>query len=281
MMYKDPFLTWHSERQTAVDICDNCVIKQLQFQAGSPINDGFLLQSRYSSLTARCSKTGMPLGTSTTPFPVQWVLLIPTKISHLSDLLTHRPIPTSPAGNCTGHRYTLQAGDTCRSISKSQGVGTAWLLYDNNLAAFCAGFPTNGTLCIQNRCSVYTVQVNDTCLGIAGARNLSQIQLNTCKLSYNRRFYPEGYRQRSVFWCLRESHTRWFVPFHQSFYWRFDLRLSSRGTKLHSSNYYCSSNIRTIYHSRTRSNSTSTRYNGLLCTIPPDWKGWILQLVGR
>ncbi|EDO02976.1 hypothetical protein SS1G_05453 [Sclerotinia sclerotiorum 1980 UF-70] len=150
----------NKKRQTAVDICDNCVIKQLQFQAGSPINDGFLLQSKYSSLTARCSKTGMPLGTSTTPFPVQ-------------------PIPTSPAGNCTGHRYTLQAGDTCRSISKSQGVGTAWLLYDNNLAAFCAGFPTNGTLCIQNRCSVYTVQVNDTCLGIAGARNLSQIQLNT------------------------------------------------------------------------------------------------------
>ncbi|KAF7870543.1 hypothetical protein EAF04_004287 [Stromatinia cepivora] len=150
----------NKKRKLPVDLCDNCVIKQLQFQAGSPINDGFLLQSKYSSLTASCSKTGLPLGTSTTPFPVQ-------------------PMPTSPAGNCTGDSYTIQAGDTCRSISQSQGVGTAWLLYDNNLAAFCAGFPTNGTLCIQNRCSVYTVQINDTCLSIASARSLSQVQVNT------------------------------------------------------------------------------------------------------
>lgn len=54
-----------------IDPCDNCIIKQLQFQAGSPIEGGFSLQSRYSSLTSSCSKTGFPLATSTTPFPSQ------------------------------------------------------------------------------------------------------------------------------------------------------------------------------------------------------------------
>lgn len=51
-----------------IDMCDNCVIKAYQFQAGSPINGGYALQANYSTLTASCSKTGFPLATSTAPF---------------------------------------------------------------------------------------------------------------------------------------------------------------------------------------------------------------------
>lgn len=94
---------------------------------------------------------------------------------------SQRPMPTTPGSNCTGSSYPIKTDDTCRSISESQGVGTAWLLYNNNLPAFCSDFPTSGSLCIQDKCSIYTVRVNDTCLGIASARNLSQVQLNTCK----------------------------------------------------------------------------------------------------
>ncbi|KAL8366432.1 hypothetical protein RB595_004963 [Gaeumannomyces hyphopodioides] len=147
-------------QQQAVDLCDNCIIKQVQFQAGSPIYDGFRLQSMYSSLTSSCSKTGFPLVTSTTPLPAG-------------------PVPTDPGISCTGNFYNIQPGNTCRSISQSQGVATAWLLYDNGLPAFCADFPTNGSLCIQSKCALYTVKANDTCLSIAKPRGLAQVQLTT------------------------------------------------------------------------------------------------------
>lgn len=49
-------------------MCDDCVIKEYQFQAGSPINAGFALRNNYSSLTSSCSKTGFPLATSLLPF---------------------------------------------------------------------------------------------------------------------------------------------------------------------------------------------------------------------
>ncbi|GAW17906.1 hypothetical protein ANO14919_073750 [Xylariales sp. No.14919] len=146
-------------RQSAADLCDNCVIKAYQFQAGSPINGGYALQSNYSSLTASCSKTSFPLETSTTLFP--------------------EPTITDTPAECTGSIYSLKSGDTCQSVSRSQSVGTAWLLADNGLRAFCADFPESGDLCIQNTCQTYTVQANDTCVSIAKAHNISQVQLYT------------------------------------------------------------------------------------------------------
>ncbi|KAI7923752.1 hypothetical protein M0657_001217 [Pyricularia oryzae] len=70
-------------------------------------------------------------------------------------------------------------GDTCQSISQSQGVTTAWLLCNNGLPAFCADFPTSSSLCIQNRYALYTVKADDTCLSIASSRSLAQVQLTT------------------------------------------------------------------------------------------------------
>ncbi|KAI1380748.1 hypothetical protein F4677DRAFT_441082 [Hypoxylon crocopeplum] len=146
-------------RQQSVDICDDCVIKAYQFQAGSPINGGYALQSNYSSLTESCSKTGFPLASSSTLYP--------------------QPTITDTPVTCSGSTYTLTAGDTCRSISQSQGIGTAWLLSDNNLPAFCANFPTEGELCIQRTCRAYTVQANDTCSSISKNNGISQVQLYT------------------------------------------------------------------------------------------------------
>jgi hypothetical protein len=36
-----------------------------------------------------------------------------------------------------GKNYTIKPGDSCHSISKAQSVGTAWLLTDNALTAYC------------------------------------------------------------------------------------------------------------------------------------------------
>ncbi|KAG8161313.1 hypothetical protein KVR01_009577 [Diaporthe batatas] len=148
-----------SERQ-GIDKCDDCLIKQMQFVAGSPMNGGVAFQDEYSSLTASCSKTGFPLASSTAPYP-------------------QPPVPTSDPATpvCTGATYQIQPGDTCQSISESQKVGTAWLLLDNGLQSFCANFPTSGSLCVQRSCKVYTVQANDTCASIADAQGVSEVML--------------------------------------------------------------------------------------------------------
>ncbi|KAL5040877.1 hypothetical protein BDW71DRAFT_212672 [Aspergillus fruticulosus] len=151
-----------NETAAEIDVCDNCFIKQFQFQAGSPMYGGFALQANYSSLTQSCSKTGFPLASSTTPFPGPSVTSTPP-----------------PSASCAGHTYTVQGNDTCQSISQSQGIGTAWLLQDNGLAAWCNNFPTEGDLCIESTCTPYVVRTNDTCKSIALANSVSEVQLMT------------------------------------------------------------------------------------------------------
>lgn len=148
-----------SKRQ-AVDPCDDCLIKQLQFQAGSPIYGGVALQPSYSSFTSSCDKTDFPLATSDPPF--------------------EQPQPSAtppPTPTCGGTTYTIQPGDTCQSISLSEEVGTGWLLFDNGLQAHCANFPATGELCIQSTCTIYQVQTDDTCASIAAAEGVSAVQI--------------------------------------------------------------------------------------------------------
>jgi LysM repeat protein len=91
-------------------------------------------------------------------------------------------VTTTPTPSiCSGETYAIQSGDTCQSISEANRVGTAWLLSDNRLEAYCAGFPTSGNLCIRNQCNTYVVKANDTCLSIASGHGLSQVQLYTCR----------------------------------------------------------------------------------------------------
>jgi LysM domain. len=52
---------------------------------------------------------------------------------------------------------------------------------DNDLPAYCAKFPKKGSLCIKNKCDVYTVQSGDTCTSVSAAHNISAVQLR----SYN------------------------------------------------------------------------------------------------
>ncbi|KAI1180782.1 hypothetical protein F4777DRAFT_596051 [Nemania sp. FL0916] len=145
---------------TSAPDCDLCFIKNLRMQAGSPYYDGpeVASQSIYESKTSSCGIAGMPRTT--------WAM--PTTVSDL-------PRPTPPA--CAGKTYQIQPGDDCHSISTSQGIATSWLLSDNNLASFCTDFPTEGSLCLTNTCSVYTVQTNDTCKSVAKASNITEALL--------------------------------------------------------------------------------------------------------
>ncbi|KAL3453555.1 hypothetical protein BJX65DRAFT_292598 [Aspergillus insuetus] len=147
---------------TGIDLCDDCYIRQMHFMASSPFYGGYGLQPNYSSLTSSCSKTDFPI-TVTPPS-------------------TGRRTPTStltPSPSCSGTMYTLAAGDTCQSVSKSQQISTAWLLYDNALPAFCIDFPASGDLCVERSCTTYTLREADTCKSIAQAHVLTQTQLQT------------------------------------------------------------------------------------------------------
>lgn len=87
-----------------------------------------------------------------------------------------RPTPSPTASSCSGTNYTIQAGDTCEGISKAQHIGTNWLLTDNNLPAYCSGFPTSGSLCLNHTCPTYTIKANDTCNAITATYNLTLAQ---------------------------------------------------------------------------------------------------------
>lgn len=147
----------------STDPCDMCFIKNLRLQAGSPYYDGPALResSIYESKTSSCSVTGYPLATTT--------------LGWLTTSAPSTPTPTS----CAGKQYAIKAGDNCHSISKNQGIGTAWLLQDNNLKAYCANFPKNGTLCLTHTCKTYTVHANDTCSSISRQNSVSESQLKS------------------------------------------------------------------------------------------------------
>ncbi|RMD40219.1 hypothetical protein DV735_g4913, partial [Chaetothyriales sp. CBS 134920] len=150
-----------TEADVMPESCDICLVERLRLRAGSPYFDGPAVASMsvYESLTSSCSITGRPIATTTI------------------DYFTATPTPT--ASICDGETYTIQASDDCYTISKSQGVGTAWLLADNDLEASCSNFPPMGTsLCITNKCTTVTVGVNETCSAIARAANITETQFH-------------------------------------------------------------------------------------------------------
>ncbi|TQV92641.1 Peptidoglycan-binding Lysin subgroup [Cordyceps javanica] len=139
--------------------CDPCLAARLRMRSGSPYFDGPVVasESLYQSMTSSCGITGKPATTSTI------------------DYFTTQPEPTQ--ATCSGTTYQIQASDDCYSISKAQSVGTAWMLSDNNLGAYCSDFPTSGSLCITNTCKTVTVAANTTCSAIAAAANITEPQL--------------------------------------------------------------------------------------------------------
>lgn len=141
--------------------CDDCFIGQMQVEINSPYFFDPSLPEIYSSITASCGKTGFPVSTTT-------IAVTNTTSTAISS-------PTSTG--CAGTEYTIQEGDTCHSISISEDIGTTWLLTDNGLIAGCADFPTNGTLCLVNKCEVYTVQEGDSCKPIANSYGITYAQM--------------------------------------------------------------------------------------------------------
>ncbi|KAH8682066.1 hypothetical protein BX600DRAFT_544497 [Xylariales sp. PMI_506] len=152
----DPANQQFTTTVTATDAafeCNSCFLSLMSTRLEQPLasNDG--LSYMYSSITSSCNITSMAI----TPIPTTTTWSItPTTSS-----------TTSPT--CSGTEYHVQPSDTCYSVSMSQGISTIDLLTANDLQAYCANFPTSGTLCIPSSsvCTPYTVQAGDTCVSIA------------------------------------------------------------------------------------------------------------------
>ncbi|OTB14127.1 carbohydrate-binding module family 50 protein [Daldinia sp. EC12] len=147
--------------QDKPDDCDLCIAERLRLRAGSPYFDGPIVasESLYESMTSRCSIANRHIVRSTLGY--------------------YTATPTRTASACEGSVYTLKPLDDCYTVSKKQGVGTAWLLADNDLDAYCNNFPAAGTLlCITNKCTTVTVGVNETCAAISSAANITEAQFH-------------------------------------------------------------------------------------------------------
>ncbi|PHH65093.1 hypothetical protein CDD81_3491 [Ophiocordyceps australis] len=78
---------------------------------------------------------------------------------------------------CLGIRYTVQAGDSCNSISHSSKVATDRIVELNHLDYDCATLTPGIDLCLEGPCELHVVGQNDTCASIVGGRGFSRIQL--------------------------------------------------------------------------------------------------------
>ncbi|KAL2783006.1 hypothetical protein BJX66DRAFT_345334 [Aspergillus keveii] len=155
--------------QNGGDECNKCLLLKLRSEAQYPYGSGpEVYSSVYPSFTSPCGFTGYPV--TVTPTPV-----VPSSTPSPSSFA----IPTPTDTSCAGKTYKIQPNDTCTSISLSQNIATFQLLLDNNLQAYCANFPTSGTLCIKNTCTVYTVKQGDTCKSVAKAHGITMVQMRT------------------------------------------------------------------------------------------------------
>jgi hypothetical protein len=91
--------------------CDPCFLKGGQLQLGSPIAHNADLANNWTSILSRC---GAPTFTYVTPTST----VAPPSLYQTSTVNGTRSNSTT----CVFGSYTVQAGDTCASISSSKGI---------------------------------------------------------------------------------------------------------------------------------------------------------------
>lgn len=87
--------------------------------------------------------------------------------------------PAAPTPTCGGATYTVVEGDSCESISLAQSVATDRMIMDNYLDSNCTTLAVGLQLCIQDTCTLATIQKNQTCDDIVGDRGFSVNQLTS------------------------------------------------------------------------------------------------------
>lgn len=187
-----------------------------------------------------------------------------------SDLTIPRPttvVPT-PTPTCAGTTYTIQPGDNCHSISLSQGIGTEWLILENDLAAFCHDFPTEGELCLVNTCTVHTVLESDTCKSIAKANDITEAQLrawNPVSLTRGTRALDHASENMLTYLSFRPPVHQRRVLQPEPDGWRPAVRCQTRNAIYHSrAHHTCALDT---HHSSANADERRERYEHVLRDI--------------
>lgn len=116
----------------------------------------------------------------TTPIPADLTTNLPTVVPVTGTFAT--PAPTrslSPANSsyCAFGMYTIATGDTCDKIATSQSVSYNQLIAINGLQYQCSNLPAAGAkICLPGKCTLHTLAVNETCLGISTTNKITWTQ---------------------------------------------------------------------------------------------------------
>lgn len=154
------------------EVCSACNLMTFYTQLSSYLGWDEELEESFASLTESC-------GVSTYTIPAS----ARSSDSTSSDETDPTATWTAPEKTCVS-KYTIQEGDDCHSISKSQKVSTFYLMDANDLELYCSNFPGPGVeICIPPRCDVYTVQEKDTCSTVT--RRLNYTTSTTQLISWN------------------------------------------------------------------------------------------------
>ena len=154
--------------------CSDCMLGVIEAELTSPFAYNNASAAELSSMASLCNK---PTYTALESKP--YALTATSAKSSSVSTLRSKDCPD---------RYQVRAGDNCYSVSQAHNVSTFALLYWNSLTVGCLDFPGVGkAMCLPSPCQIYTVQQNDTCLGIIAqhAPEYSMRQLRSWNLNIN------------------------------------------------------------------------------------------------
>jgi hypothetical protein len=141
----------------------------MKLQLESPIGYDDEWVETFASLTSSCSATGYAYTS-----PAAYALNTSTSVA----TATSNATSTATATQTCVSTYTMQANDTCLSISHSQNVSTYNLIMANNWNILCTNLPdVGGDVCIPEDCNATSLYYGWTCNDMASewGANLAQV----------------------------------------------------------------------------------------------------------
>ncbi|KAL4782868.1 hypothetical protein BJX76DRAFT_358502 [Aspergillus varians] len=149
------------------EACSDCTLKYGAVMMSSDYGRKQFPPAAYSSLLSSCS---VPASS----YPYSYTA-IPTATN--TSATGTNTVPSATPTSCAGTSYLVKDGDTCESISHAKSVGTDRMIQRNYLDYHCSSLAPGAELCIEDTCTVYTVQANDTCQGIVQSQSFGLVQL--------------------------------------------------------------------------------------------------------
>ncbi|GAW21816.1 hypothetical protein ANO14919_113410 [Xylariales sp. No.14919] len=156
----DLFMAWLNQSELTPDQdCSDCLLGIQQIQLNSPFGYDADFASDFQSMTSSCSKS-------------QYQFTSPSAYTLATATSSPTPGASPPMPPTCATPYTVQAGDTCNSISLALNVSTYSLVNAGGLLPDCSNLVSNISLCLPSPCSLYMVQKNDTCTSILSTSGL-------------------------------------------------------------------------------------------------------------